>query len=264
MITRAQGYTPAIIYVESGANMRRHTCVRLTTGAVAVPADINGSSHAIGFTMQDSSVGDYVPVQTDGVLYDWSGSAVLIPGYEYYQGSGGSIVLAPPSDEPWPVGVAVTATTFQIRIGAGGGGASVVSSSGWYDDYIYIKDVDVVNQYIELAEPFADASECLAVILGGGSLHLIPGIDFNLEQSASTFFDRLSWVNLNESILRRALKDDMITLTRKGIPLPDSSATAIVYLENGTVVSEAMAMLQLLNNGAPIGAPAVLMTQPIN
>ena len=262
-MVRAQGYTPAIIYVEAGANMSRHTCVRLTTGAVAVPADLISDVHAVGFTMQDVLAGDFVPVQTDGVLYDWSGSAQLIPGYEYYQSSGGNISLTPASDKPWPVGVAVTTSVFQIRIGAGGG-TSILGGSSWYDEYILVKDVDVVNQYIVLDSPFADESECLSVILGGGSLHLLPNIDYVLEQAPNGFYDRLSWVGLDESILHRALKDDLITLTRKGVSMPLEGSAGIVFLDNGIVVSEAVANLTVMNNGVQVGAASTLMLQQIN
>lgn len=257
---RAQGYTPAIIYVEAGANLTRHMAVRLTLGAIAMPTDPAADTRAVGFAMQDAEAGEYVPIQTDGVLYDWAGSAILIPGREYYQSANGNISPAV-YGEPWPVGVAINATTFQIRIGAGGGAAGGTAYST-YDEYIYLLREDVDNKYISLGLPFYDPTECLAVVLGGGSIHLIPEIDYVLEKSdpSSFVYDRVSWEGLSESILQRTLPNDIITLTRFGTGA-EVSETEIVFLSNGLVVAESPATLTLLNNGIQVGTDSALKTK---
>lgn len=254
---RAQGYTPAIVYVEAGANLKKHMAVRLSYDAIAVPADQAADTKAMGFALQDALAGDFVPVQTDGVIYDWEGTAILIPGREYYQSVHGNISTAV-SGYAWPVGVAINSTTFQIRIGSVGSG---VSGQGMdiYEDYIYIQEEDISNQYVDLDMPFYDIQECLAVVLGGGSLHLIPDVDYFLDMSSpmSYVYDRVSWVGLPKSILLRACPNDMITLTRKGEKV-EASDSSIVFLSNGTVIAEAPAILNWMHNGVQVGVSKAL------
>lgn len=259
----AQGYTPAIIYVEAGVNLTKHMAVRLTLGALAVPTDPSADTRAVGFAMQDALAGEYLPVQTDGVLYDWVGSAILIPGREYYQAANGNISPAI-YGEAWPVGVAVNSTTFQIRIGAGGGSATGTGFS-MFDEYIYLTEDDIAFQHISLGLPFYDPTECLSVVLGGGSIHLIPEIDYFLEKSNpdSFVYDRVSWAGLPESILLRALPNDIITLTRVGTGA-DVSETEIVFLSNGLVVAESPAILTTLNNGVQVGKDSALKIKQIS
>lgn len=260
---RAQGYTPAIIYVKAGANLRKHMAVRLTIGAIALPTDPAADTRAVGFVMQDAAVGEFVPVQTDGVIYDWAGSAALVAGREYYQAANGNIS---PSvyGAAWPVGVAINATTFHIRIGAGGGDSS---STGFKmtEVYIYLVDEDINNQFVILDAPFYDPAECLAVVLGGGSIHLIPEVDYILDKTdpASNVYDKVSWVGLSNSILMRTLPNDIITLTRAGSGVI-SSDTEIVYMSGGVVVATSPALLTLFNNGIESASAKALKIKQIS
>lgn len=255
---RAQGYTPAIIYVEAGADISKHMAVRLTPGALAVPTNPTAETRAVGFAMRAAAEGEFVPIQTDGVIYDWSGKANLVPGREYYQAPKGDISLSSAADNAWIVGVAVNATTFQIRIGSGGISASG-SSFDIFKEYIYFTQNDVDSKYIDLSLPFYDPEECMFVILGGGSIILLPGIDYILDKSdpESYVYDRISWGSLTESILHRALPGDMITLTKKGLESVEVE-TPVVLLSNGVVIAEAEARLVTLQDGEPVGTDSSL------
>lgn len=255
---RAQGYTPAIIYVEAGVNISKHMAVRLTPTALAVPASPEAETRAVGFAMKDAIEGEFLPVQTDGVIYDWSGTANLVPGREYYQAPNGDISVASAYDNAWPVGVAVNQTTFQIRIGSGGMSASG-SSFDVFNEYIYFTSDDVANKYIDLAIPFYDPNECLFVILGGGSLLLLPDIDYVLTKSDpdSYIYDRVSWVGLSDSILNRALPEDMITLTKKGLKTIEAEVP-VIFLNDGLVISEVEAKVAMLEGNMQVGALSTL------
>lgn len=261
---RAQGYTPAIIYVEAGVAITKHMVVRMTPGSLVVPSDPSSDTRAIGFALQDAAPGEFIPVQTDGVIYDWSGQANLVPGREYYQAQGGDISLSAAADGAWIVGVAVNSTTFQIRIGSGGISSSN-DSFNLLNEYIYISQADVDNKYIELSLPFYDIEECLFVVLGGGSLFLIPGIDYSLTKSnpSSYVYDRVSWDNLPNSILHRALSGDIITLTKKGLEVIESSPT-VVLLSDGVVIAETEAKLLTFQNGVSIGTETALTIKTFN
>lgn len=66
----AQGYTPTIIYVPAGEELIKHSVVSMAEGGTVQNVQTTGLA-AIGIALSDSPAGGFVPVQTDGVVYEW-------------------------------------------------------------------------------------------------------------------------------------------------------------------------------------------------
>lgn len=123
---QAQGYTPAMIYVEAGEDIQKHMAVSILVGGTVKPADPSLGA-TIGFAMQDAPKGSFLPVQVDGVLYGYERLA-LLPGVWYYQGHHGELTTDK-SSNGHIVGFAVTDNIFRIVFmfaggSSGGGGGS--------------------------------------------------------------------------------------------------------------------------------------------
>lgn len=115
---QAHGYTPAIIYVEAGADIQKHMALSILPGGTVQPSSPS-LGVVIGFAMQNAVSGAFLPVQVDGVLYGYN-RLTLSPGVWYYQGSQGEITTDP-SEGGHVVGFAVTEENFRIMMLVGGG-----------------------------------------------------------------------------------------------------------------------------------------------
>lgn len=218
----AQGYTPTIIYVPAGEELVKHSVVSMAEGGTVQRVQTSGLA-AVGIALSEAPAGGFVPVQTDGVVYEWEGQPdALIPGKIYFQGNDGSLTDQPISEKHYQVGVAVGTTTFQLRLGGaggGGGGASNVTVT----EYLRVPQEGLELQALYLPTPVKSPDFIEDIILAGGDIHLKPGIDYVLEESSTdpeSPFSRLTWkeslLNVGEeSILKRLKVRDLLTIKRK-------------------------------------------------
>lgn len=110
---QAQGYTPALIYVQAGADIQKYQAVSILPGGMVQPSSPS-LGVVIGFALQDVAAGGFLPVQVDGVLYGYT-NEVLTPGIWYFQGTNGSITTDS-SSGGHIVGFATTEDTFRILL----------------------------------------------------------------------------------------------------------------------------------------------------
>ena len=218
----AQGYTPSIIHVPAGEELIKHSVVSMAEGGTVQNVQTTGLA-AIGIALSDSPAGGFVPVQTDGVVYEWEGKPdSLIPGKIYFQGDDGALTDKPLKEDHYQVGVSVGKTTFQLRLG-GAGGSGGGASSVTITEYFRVSQEGLELQALYLPTPVKSIDFIEDIILAGGDIHLKPGIDFVLEESGTDPerpFSRLTWKEalLNkgeESILKRLKVRDLLTIKRK-------------------------------------------------
>lgn len=177
---KAQGYTPTIIWVKAGADIEKHRAVILTSESVVLPAQTSGST-AIGFTLTTVVEDDYVAVQTDGIIYEWSGNpSSLAPATAYYQGDNGVLSDQKPTDDSDPLGFAVDESTFHIRIGGSGG---IAASSVRFATYYLVVDAASVIAKAILLPSNVTKKDVEDVILYGGDIHLREGVDYVFDQA---------------------------------------------------------------------------------
>lgn len=120
---QAHGYTPALIYVQAGADIHKYQAVSILPGGMVQPSSPS-LGVVIGFALQDIKAGGFLPVQVDGVLYGYT-NEVLTPGIWYYQGTDGAIT-PDSSSGGHIVGFATTEDTFRILlIGSTKGGGNI-------------------------------------------------------------------------------------------------------------------------------------------
>lgn len=110
---QAQGYTPALIYVQASADIQKYQAVSILPGGTVQPSSPS-LGVVIGFALQDTVAGEFLPVQVDGILYGYT-TEVLTPGVWYFQGANGSITTDS-SSGGHIVGFAITTDTFRILL----------------------------------------------------------------------------------------------------------------------------------------------------
>lgn len=223
---KAQGYTPTIIYAKAGGDIAKHALVQLSDQAIVHTVAKPNSQSAVGIALTQAKAGEFLPVQTDGIIYEWEGSPTdLIPGQRYFQGSDGAIAALTSLDNPWPVGFAVARKVFHLRIGAGSGASSEDSSNySTIHEHLWVPsqfNQQVFELMLPTPVPSADFIEDL--ILYGGDIHLKPKIDFVYKKSEnSDSIDKIVW-NRDEldpgqiSILERLRTGDLITVVRRRV-----------------------------------------------
>lgn len=219
----AQGYTPTIIYVPAGEELAKHSVVSMAEGGTVQRVQTSGLA-AVGIALSDSPSGGFVPVQTDGVVYEWEGHPEeLIPGKIYFQGTDGALTGTPISETHFQVGVAVGKTTFQIRLGGVSGGSGGNVANVTITEYFRVSQEAIELQALYLPNPVKSPDFIEDIILAGGDIHLKPGIDYFLEEAGAdpeAPYNRITWKPslLNpgeESILKRLKIRDLLTIKRK-------------------------------------------------
>lgn len=178
--SKAQSYTPSIIYAESSEDISRHKLALLDAGGRVLKASSPALGVGIGISMQGCQAGEHVSVQTDGVVYDWQGSpSSLTPGTRYYQDLDGDLTSTYDPDSIL-VGIAVDDTTLLLLLRSTGGGTPSSSLSDTTD----ILEVSVTpsQPLLWLPVPVPSPDYILDIsILGCGSL--LQGTDYVIKQS---------------------------------------------------------------------------------